>query len=133
MAQFTFATKPAPQEPGQLNNFGNLSVDASHNPLAGVTGSGIQTVDISATPVVSPATVSNTVTTTLSIPLNAAQVTLLAATNGVNVSESDPNVATSYAAIPVGIPVTLDCTRLAKLFLKGNTAASTLSFWFTII
>lgn len=133
MSTYTFTQKAAAVEPGQESNFGNLVNDAAHNALTGVTGAGPQTVDISGTPVVSPATVSNTGVTTLTIPLNAAQVTFLAATNTVNISESDATVAANYFTIPTGTQVVVDVTRCSVLYLKANTGASTLSFFFNVV
>jgi len=133
MATFTFTPKTPPVEPGQLDNLGGAVNDANHNALTGVLGSGPQTVDISATPIVSPATISNVAVTTLTIPLNAAQVTFLATTNTVNVSESTAAVTSNYFTIPVGTQVTVDVSRVSKLYLEANTGASTLSFFFNII
>lgn len=133
MATYTFTQKPAPAEPGQLNNFGNLRNDGGHNAMTGAIGNGIQTVDISGTPIVSPATISNSAVTTLTIPLNATQLNIVAVTNTVNISEADATVATKYFTIPVGTVVTLDVALLATLYLKANVGASTLSFWFTIV
>lgn len=130
---YTFTQKPAPSEPSQLNNFGNLRNDGGHNAMTGAIGNGFQTVDISGTPVVSPATVSNVAVTTITVPLNATQLNLVAATNTVNISEADATVATKYFTIPTGVVVTLDVALQSVLYLKSNTGASTLSFWFTIV
>lgn len=133
MATYTFTKKAAPVEPGQENLFGNLRNDASRNALTGVVANGPQTVDISGTPVVSPATVSNSAVTTLTIPLNAVRVNFLAATNTVNISESDNTVAAHYFTIPTGVQVSVDVALTSVLYLKANTGSSTLSFYFDII
>jgi hypothetical protein len=133
MATYTFATKPQPTEPGQLSNFEGLVNDANHNAMTGAVGSGFQTVDISGTPIVSPATVSNSAVTTLTIPLNATEVNFLAATNTVNVSESTAAVTSNYLTIPVGVVTTLPVARMQKLYLEANTGSATVSFWFTIV
>jgi hypothetical protein len=133
MATYTFTQKPQPVEPGQESLFGNLRNDASRNALTGVVANGVQTVDISASPIVSPATVSNSAVTTLTIPLNAVQVTFLATTNTVNISEADATVATKYFTIPTGVQVVVPVALTSVLYLKANTGASTLSFYFDII
>ena len=131
MATFTFTQKAQPTEPQQLSNFGSLSVDGSHNPIP--FGSGIQTVDISGSPIVSPATVSNASATTLTTPLNAGFINIITATNTLNISEADATVATKYITIPVGVIVQLPVTRVNTLYLKANTGAATVSFWYTVI
>jgi hypothetical protein len=127
---YTFTQKTAS---GNLNNFGNLVVDSAHVGLTGVVGAGPQTVDISGTPIVSPATISNSAVTTLTIPLNAVQVTFLAASNTVNISESVAAVTSHYFTIPVGEPVVVDVSRTSVLYLEANSAPATLSFYFNVI
>lgn len=130
---YTFTQKPAPSEPGQLNNFGNLRNDGGHNAMTGAIGNGFQTVDISGIPIVSPATVSNLTVTTITVPLNATQLNLIAITNTVNVSEADATVATKFFTVPTGVIVTLDIALQSVLYLKANTGNATVSFWFTIV
>lgn len=130
---YTFTQKIPPAEPGQESNFAGVVVDGNHVGLTGAIGSGPQTVDISGTPIVSPATISNAGVTTLTIPLNAVEVNFLAATNTVNVSESDSSVAGHYFTVPVGVQTTVDVSRTSVLYLKANAGASTLSFWFNVI
>lgn len=131
MPTYTFKPKTAASEPGQLSNYGGMVNDANRNTM--LIGAGPSTVDISGTPVVSPATVSNSAVTTLTIPVNAAQVNFLATTNTVNVSESDSTVAANYFTVPTGVQITVDIARCAVLYLKANTGSSTLSFWFNTI
>lgn len=133
MSTYTFTQKTAPVEPGQENLFGNLRNDASRNALTGATANGPQTVDISGSPVVSPATISNSAVTTLTIPLNAVRVNFLATTNTVNISESDPTVAGHYFTIPTGTQVSVDLALTSVIYLKANVGSSTLSFWFDIV
>jgi hypothetical protein len=130
---YTFATKPQPTEPSQLSNFDSLVNDANHNAMTGAVGSGFQTVDISGTPIVSPATVSNSAVTTFTTPLNATEINFLASTNTINISESDSTVAANYFTIPDGVVVTLPVARLAKFYAKANIGNATLSFWYTIV
>lgn len=133
MSTYTFTMKAAPAEPGQENLFGNLRNDGSRNAMSGALGNGPQTVDISASPIVSPATVSNSAVTTLTIPLNAVRVNFLATTNTVNISESDKDVAGHYFTIPTGVQVSVDVGLTSLLYLKANTGSSTLSFYFDTV
>lgn len=133
MASYTFKQRTSPTYPGQLNNLGGLVTDGNHVGMTGYTGAGIQTVDISGTPVVSPATVSNSAVTTLTIPYNAVAVNFIATTNTVNISEADPSVATKYFTIPIGAIVSMDIARMSVLYLEANTGSATLSFYFTVI
>jgi len=128
---YTFTQKTATVLPNQEDNFGGQVVDANH--LAMTFGAGPQTIDISASPVSSPATVSNSAVTTLTVPLNAVQLNLITATNTVNVSEADATVASKYFTIPTAQLITIDVARISLLYLKANTGAATLSFWFSVV
>lgn len=128
---YTFTQKTPPAEPSQESNFSGQPVDANHMALN--YGSGPQTADISGTPVTSPATVSNSAVTTLTTPLNAVQLNLVATTNTVNVSEADSTVASKYFTIPTGVVVTVDVSRTSVLYLKANTGAASVSFWYNVI
>lgn len=131
MATYTFTQKTAPIAPGQLSNFGGMVNDANRNTM--LIGAGPQTVDISSTPVVSPIAFPTTVTT-LTTPTNATQLTLIALTNTLNVSESDPTVTANYFTVPAGIPIKIDVARTAKLYIKANTGAATgSSFYYNIV
>lgn len=130
---YTFTQKAAPAEPGQESNFGNLTNDASHNAMTGVTGAGPQTADVTGTPVTSPVSVATNSVTTLNVPLNAARVNFLATTNTVNISEADATVASKYFTIPTGVQISVDVSRCAKLYCESNTGSATLSFWFDVI
>lgn len=133
MSTYTFSQKAAAVEPGSESLFGGLRNDGNHNAMTGALGNGPQTVDISGTPIVSPATISNSAVTTLTIPLNAVAVNFLATTNTVNISESDNTVAGHYFTIPTGTQITVDVGLTSVLYLKANTGASTLSFWFSVV
>jgi hypothetical protein len=133
MSTYTFTQKAAPVEPGQESLFGGLRNDANHNALTGSVANGPQTVDISASPLSSPLTVSNSAVTTLTIPLNAVRVNFLATTNTVNVSESVPAVTSKYFTIPTGVQVSVDVALTSVLYLEANAGSATLSFWFDII
>ena len=126
---YTFTKKTGASQ----DNFGGLVVDANHIGMTGAQGAGMQCVDISGTPVVSPVSVSNSAVTTLTIPNNAVQVTFLATTNTVNISESSATVADHYMTIPTGTQVTVDCARQGLMYLKANVGASTLSFFFKVV
>lgn len=129
---YTFTQKPAPQEPGQEDNFGNLTQDGSHNAMTGVVGAGFQTTDITASPIVSPATVS-TGGVTITVPLNAAQFVITSiGTNPLLVSETSGYTNTFLLATTVA-PLTIDCTRMANIYLKGSGGNSIVNFYFNVI
>jgi hypothetical protein len=129
-SSYTFQQKPVP---AGGTNFGGLVNDANHNALTGVTGNGIQTVDITGTPKTSPATIASNAVTTLLVPLNATQLTLCATTNTVNISEADATVASKYFTIPTGTVVTIPVARTSTLYLQANTGSATLSFFFEVV
>lgn len=126
---YTFTEKV----PSNTTNFAGVVNDGNHAAMNGVVGSGPQTSDATATPVVSPVSVSNAAVTTLKVPLNAVSLYILATTNSVNVSEADATVTTKYFTVPTGIPVSIDVARTSVLYLQANTGASTVSFYFNIV
>src|SRR5574343_1046465 len=123
---YPFATKT----PGNNRTFNNLPIDGTRNAMTGMLGNGPMTTDISGSPVVSPASISNAGVTTINIPASAAQISFIASGNTVNVSESDNTVATRYVTLPIGLVVTMDVAKCATLYLKANAGVATLSFWF---
>lgn len=133
MPTYTFSTKTPPVEPGQESNFGGLVNDANHNAMTGATPAGIQTVDVTASPVTSPATVSNSVVTTLNIPLNAVTLTLTSTTNTLKISEADATVATKYFTVPTGTVVEIPVARTSVLYLLANTGSATVNFFFSVV
>ncbi len=128
-ATYTFTARA--QTAGQASNFGNQVNDGAHDSMN--YGAGPQTTDISASPLSSPQTVANNSVTTLTIPSNAVQVTFLATTNTVNISEADATVASKYFTIPTGQQVVVDVARTKVLYLEANTGSATLSYFFKVI
>jgi hypothetical protein len=113
---------------GYASNFSNLQNDAGRNALTGAVGNRILTQDGTGTPVTSPVTVNTT--TTLVVPQNACQLTIVSTTNAVQVSE-DSTSGESFA-LPAGIPWTFDVANQQNVYLKtsGSTAVN---FYFTTI
>lgn len=130
---YTFTQKSGPVAGLPASNFGSLANDANRNAMAGVLGGGPSTSDATGTPQTSPISVSSSAVTTLVIPLNAAQVNIFTTTNTINVSEADSSVASKYFTIPTGVQVTIDTARCGVLYLKANTGAATVSFWFNTV
>ena len=130
MATYTFTPKPAPTEPGQESNFGGLVTDGNHNAMTGTSGAGIQTTDISASPIVSPATVT-TGGTTVTIPLNATQITLYPTTEPLLISET--SAYTNTFLLATATTLTIDVCRMGYIYLKGSGGSSTVNFFFTVI
>lgn len=129
---YTFTQKAQLFEPGQLSNFSGVVVDANRIAM-GNQGAGPQTTDISASPLSSPQTISNSSVTTLTIPLNAIRVSFLATGNTINISESVSAVTSKYFTIPTGVQVDVDVARCSILYLEANTGSATLSYFFTVV
>lgn len=129
---YTFTQKTPPSEPGEESNFGGLVNDANHNAMTGVLGAGFQTTDATASPVGSPATVT-TSGATLTVPLSAAQfVVSCGATNGLLISETSGYTNTFLVAASTG-PITIDCSRMANIYLKGSGGNATVQFYFNMV
>lgn len=111
------------------SNFGGLVVDGNRNSMTGVLGSYMQTQDATpTTPLVSPQTV--TATTTLVVPSGAAQCTIVATTNAVQVSEDSTETASFL--LPAGVIWTFDCARMSNIYIKAGSSTS-VNFYFNIV
>lgn len=113
------------------SHFNTLAVDGAHQVLQGIIGSGFQTQDATATPLVSPLSVSTAIT--LNVPDSAAEFNVLVTTAPLLVSESKSDVSTNYVSVPTGMLITFDVAKLSKLYLKGSGGTAVVSFWFNII
>jgi hypothetical protein len=131
MASYTFIKKGQVAEPGQLSNFGGMVNDGNRNTM--LMGAGPSTSDATGTPQTSPLTVSNSAVTALLVPANAVQLVITAITNTINISEADPTVAANYFTLPTGLVLTIDVARCSTLYLKANTGAATVSFYFNVV
>lgn len=130
------AAQPQSQKPesGGKTNFGGAPVDGNRNFLVGV-GSWFQTQDATpTTALISPLSVTTGTVINLIIPLNAVNVTFLAATNGVAISEVAGSTSLSQAFnLPPAIPVTIQVSRQNNIYLLGITGTSVVSFFFNTI
>jgi len=112
----------------QPSAFGGLSTDGNRTAMTGAVGNVIQTIDATATPVTSPATVDTT--QTLTVPEGAITITVSPVTNPVQVTED--STASSYFAVPAGSVVSFDVSRQKYVYLK-TSGSTVVSFFFTIV
>ena len=128
---YTFSVKPI----ASPSNFGGLAVDGNRVSMTGVVGSGIQTVDATATPVASPLSMSGTTVYTLNVPTNAASIIVhcaAGATAGIRVTED--STVTSYTVISNSDgPCQYDVSRQSKIYFKVDSGTPTLAFHFVIV
>ena len=96
------------------NNFGGLRSDGNRVSMTGALGNTIATQDATATPIVSPVTV--TTTQTLLVPVNAVQCSIVSTTNVVQISEDSTQGA--FFTIPAGTIYTIDCANMSQIYLK---------------
>lgn len=126
------ATQPQSVKTNQgKTNFGGSVTDGNRVALVG-TGSWFQTQDATpTTALISPLTVTTGTVVNLVVPSNAFTLTLLAATNGVAISEVVGTTSLSQAFnLPAGIPVTIEVARQNNVYLLGITGSSVVSFMF---
>lgn len=112
--------------PAIASNFGNVQTDGQRTPMG--YGNRLQTVDATGTPVVSPVTVATT--QTLIVPQNASQLTVVSATNAIQVSE-DSTFAASFA-VPAGVIWTFDIANQQNVYLKA-ASSTVVNFYFTVV
>jgi hypothetical protein len=131
---YTFTQKtPAPEGSGGKteSHYMNQPVDGSRIAVQGI-GNGPMTSDATGTPVTSPASVLTSGVTTLLTPESAVQITICPLTNPVRVCEVSTSMST-YFQIPAGVPVTIDVSNCAALYLEAITGTSVVSFFYTMI
>ena len=127
---YTFSVKPI----ATPSNFGGLAVDGNRVSMTGVVGSGIQTVDATATPVASPLSMSGTTVYTLNVPTNAASIIVHCATASAGIRVSEDSTVTSYTVISNSDgPCQYDVSRQSKIYFKIDVGSPTLAFHFVIV
>lgn len=125
---YTFVQKSSPTSATGDDNFGGAVVDSNHQPLIGM-GAGIQTSDITTVPVTSPIPAVTTGTTLL-IPLNAIEITIISS-SALRVSETSGT--TGYFVIPAATAFTFGTARMGSIFLKQDSTSCVVSFYFAVI
>lgn len=119
----------------RFDSFGAAPRDANRQPLIGFENYFV-TEDATGTPVVSPATVSNSATTTLTVP---AAAVLLTVYSSVALRVSEDSTFTHYFVVPATTLVTFPCltpdadsqlTNTGAIYLKGDAASATVQFRF---
>lgn len=130
MAAPTYTHKPIPANPGPEDNLGGQVVDANRVAVQGL-GSGFVTTDISASPIVSPATLTSAVTT-VTPPNGAIRMTILnnGATNPLLFSEL-VGMATNFS-LAAGVQTTIDIGRMGAIYFK-STLGTTMQFFFSMV
>lgn len=119
---------------GEQSNIGGQVMDANRVAVQGL-GSGFITTDISTSAITSPATVSTSAVTTLTVPLNAIRCfitnTMTTASDLLFVSEL--SAMGTYDIINAGATREYDCGRMGNIYLKGSGASITASFAFQLV
>jgi hypothetical protein len=110
------------------SNFSGLRTDGNRVAMTGVLGNFMQTIDETGTPITSPVTVNTT--STILVPDQAAQITIVSVTNAVQVSED--STQTAFFTLPAGVPWQFDCANMEAIYLKTGSS-TVVSFYFTMI
>ena len=110
------------------NDFGGLRGDGNRIAMTGVLGNAMYSQDATGTPVTSPVTVNTT--KTLTVPQNAAQITIASVTNAVQVSED--STQTAYFTLPAGTPWTFDIADQQYVYLKTGSS-TVVNFMFNTV
>ncbi len=92
-------------------------------------GNSIKTLDITATPITSPVTITAGSTKTLLVPGNAAEIVI---NSDEDVMVSEHSSFSSYYRILAGIPENIGIVRRDNLYLK-NTGASSIVVYFRFV
>lgn len=121
-------TAPALKLKTAPNDFGGLRTDGNRVALTGAMANTMQSIDATASAVVSPVTVATT--QTLTVPQGAVSVTIISVTNAVQVSEDSTQSA--FFSLPAGIPWTFQCANQQFVYLKV-VSSTVISFQFQVI
>lgn len=94
------------------------------------TGGSILTADISASPKVSPLSVTNASVTTIAVPTNAAEIVVLGSA-AFRIGES---VALSqYFTVPASTVMAFGVADMDSIFVQGDAGVITLNFYFITV
>jgi hypothetical protein len=128
---YTFTSKAALSEPGELNNFGNLRRDGSRQAEISAAN-GMQTTDATTpTSQASPLTVTDAAVVKLSAPSSAMMLHIITETNTLNISELSS--MSSYVTLPTAQEFQFSCGMQSAFYLESNTGNATVSFWWDIV
>ena len=116
--------------PTLASNFSGLQSDGNRIALTGIVGNRMQSKDATGTPVYSPLSNASSSGVALTVPSNAAQISVFC-TVICQVGEDS-----SYAygvSIPANTYVTFDVANQKYVYLKPSNDTNTTSFCFNII
>lgn len=88
-------------------------------------------VDISGSAVASPASVSNSATTTVTCPHTAAEM-IICSSGALRISEID-NFSTTYFTLPANTVITIPVATMNYVYLRGDSGTVTVQFMFKCI
>jgi hypothetical protein len=128
MAYTASPNKTKTQVPAQSSLFSNLQNDGQRTPLG--YGNRMQSKDATGTPVYSPITNASGSGVTLTVPQNAAQISIFCT---VTCLVGEDSTYTYGVTIPANTYVTFDIANQQYIYLKPSSGTNTTSFCFNII
>lgn len=122
----------------RYNHFGSWPHDANRQPIS-VSENYFGTEDATGTPVTSPATISNTGVSALTVPAAAGSI-VISSSAALRVSED--STMSHYFVLPANTPLEFPClspaadqqlTNTGVIYLQGDAASCTVQFFFKCV
>lgn len=126
---YTFGGRKTKTSP---NNFGGLKADANRVAMTGVLGNYMQSYDATATPVYSPITNGSASGVFLTIPQNAAQVTICIGGSDTALVGED-STYTYGQFVPTATLVTFDVADQQYIYIKPSSGTNSIYFQFKMV
>lgn len=126
------AYTPAPNKTktlGYASNFSNFQNDAGRNAMVGIANR-ILTRDATTVPVTSPTSLTGATTLTLTVPQNAALITISSVTTAVGVTEDQTGA--DYFLQPANAALSYDVANQKTITIVSSTTTA-ISFYFSTI
>lgn len=117
-----------PKTSSQFNTFGSFAQDGNRVPLSNFPNT-ISTQDATASPQASPLALTTSLTD-IKIPVAAVNITM---TPSATIRYTEDSTGTRYATLAANATLTIPCTRLTDLYVRGDAGAATLQFFFSVV
>ena len=114
-------------------SFGSLVQDQNRIEMTGAIGNTLQSQDATATPVLSPLTNGSASGFALTVPANAVQCTIYCTTVAVTLLVGEDSSYAQGMFVPATTYFTVDCARMANIYIKPSSGTNTIYFQFKIV
>lgn len=116
-----------------IQSFGSLVQDQNRVVMTGSVGNTVQSQDATATPVTSPLTNGSGSGFVLTVPANAVQCIFYCSTSLVTLQIGEDSSYAQGMFVPATTYFTIDCARMANIYVKPSSGTNTIYFQFKLV